>query len=359
MNFEKCLQYLPFVLTGILSYLLTSYSTPISVAAALKYNIVDKPDGRLKNQDKSVALLGGLAVLAGFILTISFTYKFNEKALGILLGGTIISVVGLLDDLKALTPKIKFFGQLIAVWVLVKAGIRTNLEILEVGFYIPQILSMIWLIAMINAFNIIDVMDGLATSLAFLSSLFFCTVAIINGREIIIYLSIAMAGSLLGFLKYNLPPAKIYLGDTGSMLIGLVLGSLALIGSYTKYNRAGFIAPLLILAIPIFDTLFVMYQRYKKRLSMFFGSPDHFVLRLRKQGFSVNKILFIANSVSFILGIAAIYLMYANTITTAIVIALTILLGILNANLLGKIEVERISSKQSFKTDEIDPSIKQ
>lgn len=343
--FDNIISLIPYILTGMLSYLLTLYSTPISIKAAMRYKIIDVPDGKLKNHNGAVALLGGLAVLAGFLLSISFTYKFNQKTLGILLGGTIIAIVGLLDDLKALTPKIKFFGQLFAVWVLVRSGIRTNLEFLEVGWFIPQLLSAFWLLSIINAFNIIDVMDGAAVSIALSSSIFFCVVAIINDNVVIIFMTLALAGSLLGFLKFNLPPAKIYLGDTGSMLIGLILGSLALIGSYTKYNNFGFVAPILILAIPIFDTLFVMYHRFKKGLSPFFGSPDHFVLRLKKYGFDVKKILIITSIFSYVLGIAAISIMYSSPRITIIIISLVIAMALLCAYLLGRIEVERITSK--------------
>jgi UDP-GlcNAc:undecaprenyl-phosphate/decaprenyl-phosphate GlcNAc-1-phosphate transferase len=352
-NFET-LNLIPYIFTGILSYLLTLYSTPISIRAALRYNIVDNPDGRLKNHNGAVALLGGLSVLAGFLLTISFTYKFNQKTLGILLGGTIIVIVGLLDDLKALTPRIKFIGQIFAVWVLVRAGIRTNLEFLDVGGYIPQLLSMFWLLSMINAFNIVDVMDGVSVTLGLSASIFFCIVAIINGNETIVFMTIALAGSLFGFLKFNLPPAKIYLGDTGSMLIGLVLGSLALIGSYTKYNRFGFIAPLLILSIPIFDTVFVMYHRKKKGISPFFGSPDHFVLRLKKFGFDVKKILIITNTVSYVLGFTAIAIMFSSIRTTIIAFSITVTGALICAFLLGKIEVERITSKENKEFQKVD-----
>jgi len=345
---DRILTILPYIFTGILSFLLTLYSTPISIKAALRYKIIDKPDGKLKSHNGDVALLGGLAVLAGFLLTLSFTYNFTLETLGILLGGTIIVIVGLLDDLKALTPKIKFFGQLIAAWVLVRSGIKTDLEFLEVGFYIPQLLSMFWLLGMINAFNILDVMDGVAVTTGLSASIFFCIVAVINGRVTIIFMTIALAGALLGFLKFNYPPARIYLGDTGSMLIGLVLGSVALIGSYTKFNRLGFIAPLLILTIPIFDTIFVMYHRRKKGLSMFFGSPDHFVLRLKKSGFSIIKILITINLVSYILGFTAILLMFSSFSTSLIIFILTIVFILISAFFLGRIEVERISSKADF-----------
>ena len=310
-----------YVLTFCLSLGLAWWATPLARNAALRYNIVDRPDGRLKDHAQPTPYLGGIVVYISFLLTLSCTFDFNEKVLGIILAGSVLVIIGLFDDMQAVTPKIKFLGQLIAILVLVKSGIRIELIALPEWLNLP--FTVLWIAGIINALNILDIMDGLAAGVAFCASLILLLVSILNGNAMIAVLTLALAGSLLGVLKYNFEPAQIYLGDTGSMFIGLMLGSLSMIGSYSQHNNLGFVAPLLILGVPIFDTLFVMVLRYRKGISMFLGSKDHFPLRCRKIGFSVRQIVFMSYAATLLLGGIALWIMYATPFVT-----LWILLGL-------------------------------
>jgi UDP-GlcNAc:undecaprenyl-phosphate GlcNAc-1-phosphate transferase len=309
----------------MLSLGLSLYITPIVRKGALLYDIVDRPDGKLKNHKDPVAYLGGIAVYLAVLLTLALTFDLSREILGILLSGTIIVILGIIDDFKVLPPKIKFIGQAIAAFVLIKSGIYIKLVFLPL--WINIILSFLWLMVITNAFNIIDVMDGLATGIGCLVSIILFIVAIMNQHILIAILTIALAGALLGFLRYNFAPAKIYLGDTGSLFIGLLLGALSMIGSYTQNNTLACLSPVIILGIPIFDTVFVTYIRWRRGIPIIYGSPDHFALRLRKWRFSTVQTVILSYAASLILGLLAIVMLLLPSNLAALGIILVLLLG--------------------------------
>jgi len=329
--------YLIYLLTFILAFSLSIYLTPLMRKAALQFNIVDRPDGRLKNQRSPVPYLGGLAVYLAFLISLSLTFSFDQEMLGILLGGTIIVILGLIDDFGVLSPVVKLCGQSIAVLVLMRSGIIIQLDIIP--WYISLPLSYVWLIGIINALNIIDVMDGLSSGVALMCSIIFILVGVLNHSMIIAIVAAALGGSLLGFLRYNFEPAQIYLGDTGSMFIGMMMGSLAMIGNFTQHNNLGCFAPVLILGVPIFDTMFVMYIRYRRGMSILTGSPDHFALRLRKWRLTTRQTVTISYAISLILGIAALVIMNVRDGLALTILLMLIAAGIGTGYFLKKIDM--------------------
>jgi len=193
---------------------------------------------------------------------------------------------------------------------------------------------------MINAFNIIDVMDGLSAGVAFFAAITFFIVALLNGRMMIAIVAITLAGSLLGFLRYNFTPARIYMGDTGSMFLGLMLGALAMIGSYTGKDVLGFLAPVVILGIPIFDTVQVIVARWRKGIPFYRGSPDHYALLLRSAGLSVKGVTWLSYAAAAILGGIGILMMNLASLSQVLIVAgLLSLVGILCIFLLQRIKV--------------------
>ncbi|HLZ34214.1 MAG TPA: MraY family glycosyltransferase [Nitrospira sp.] len=277
------------LLTFILSFCLAMYGVPIARQAALKYGIVDAPDGRLKHQKDPVPYFGGLAIYLAFLMSLAFTFEFRHDVLGIILGGTIVVMLGLIDDFGVLTPWTKLTGQLLAVFVLIKSGIR--IEIAALPDWVDLLLTVFWMVGLINAFNLLDIMDGLSAGVGAVSASALLVVALLQGDQTIAFMLAALIGSLLGFLKYNWQPARIYMGDTGAMFIGLLLGAMAMIGKYPSDHPLSLFTPVFILGIPIFDTLFVMYIRYQRGLPIFWGSPDHIAIRLRHWGMSVRQIV--------------------------------------------------------------------
>jgi UDP-GlcNAc:undecaprenyl-phosphate GlcNAc-1-phosphate transferase len=308
------------LITFILSFLLSLYLTPVFREAALKFGIMDKPGGPLKKQEEPVPYLGGLAVYLSFLLTTGFIYQYSREVLGILLAGAIIVILGLVDDLGVLSPPVKLLGQLIAATVLIKASIYIKLSILPV--WVAVALTILWVMAITNAFNLIDVMDGLASGVGAIAALVLVIINYQSGRELIVPLSVALAGSLMGFLRHNFKPAKIYLGDTGSLFIGLMLAALSMNGAYTRVSLAGVLAPILILGVPIFDMLLVMYIRFRRGIPMMHGSPDHFALRLRKWRLSVEQTVVSSYFVALLLGLVALVLIRVGTIAALSIIVL-------------------------------------
>jgi UDP-GlcNAc:undecaprenyl-phosphate GlcNAc-1-phosphate transferase len=324
----------------LFSLCMALYLTPFVRAAALKYDIVDKPDGKLKFHKKPVAYLGGLSVYVAFLFTVALYLDFQKDVLGMLLAGTIIIMIGIIDDLKTIDPKLKLIGQAIAVFVLIRSGIYIQL------FFLPYwaciILTFFWLIGTTNAFNIIDVMDGLSTGIGIICCLTLFVISLLNGRPMIAVLSISLAGALIGFLRFNFNPATIYLGDSGSMFLGLIIGSLAMTGSYTENNLLACLAPVVILGVPIFDTLFVMYIRRKNGIPVMYGSTDHYALRLRKWKLTTKQTVVVSYVIGTVLGLSGIGMMLSPTNGVCLSI-LFILIGIalVIGFLLSKVDMTR------------------
>ena len=274
----------------VLALLLALYFTPLARQAALRFGIVDRPDGRLKRQETPVPYLGGLAVFLAYLVALGMVFAFNSLLLGLLLAGTLTLLVGLVDDFGVLTPAAKLAGQAVAVFVLLRSG--AVIELVEVPHALRWVLAALWLFAVCNAFNLLDIMDGLAAGVGAVAALAFGVMAMTTGEYPEAAASFALAGALGGFLVFNVHPARIYLGDAGSLVVGITLGALALAIRWSERSPAGFLAPLVILAVPLADTAYVSVLRARAGRPFWYGSPDHFPLRLlRLLGGAVNRTL--------------------------------------------------------------------
>ena len=286
-------------LAFVLALLLGLYFTPLARQAALRFGIVDRPDGRLKQQDLPVPYLGGLAVFMAYLVALGMVFAFDTLLLGLLLAGTLTLLVGLVDDFGVLTPAAKLAGQAVAVFVLLRSGAVIELAEVPQGLRWP--LAALWLFGVCNAFNLLDVMDGLAAGVGAIAALALGAVALSTGEYPEAAASFALAGALAGFLVFNIQPARIYLGDAGSLAIGITLGALALAIRWSERSAAGFLAPLAILAVPLADTAYVSVLRARAGKPFWYGSADHFPLRLhRLLDGSVRR------TVTAVLGLAAV-----------------------------------------------------
>jgi UDP-GlcNAc:undecaprenyl-phosphate GlcNAc-1-phosphate transferase len=323
--------------TFLLALALAAWLTPVLREAALRFGIVDRPDGRLKSQREPVPYLGGLAIYLAFLLSIAFTLRFRDEVLAMLLAGSIVVILGLVDDLGQLGPWTKLLGQAVAVFVLVKSGIYIKLTFLPLQVALP--LSVVWLLATTNAFNLIDIMDGLSAGTAAVAAAALFAVAVLNGRHESATLLAGLCGASLGFLRLNFEPAKIYMGDTGSLLLGLLLGALAMNNGYTANNRLAAVAPGLILGVPLFDMLFVMYVRWRRGLPVMLGSPDHFALRLRKWRWTTRQTVLASYAATALLGAAAVAMSLAGTAGAAAILAAIVLFGLAVGALLRRVDM--------------------
>ena len=327
------------ILTGVIALLLSLYGNPIAREAALKYGIVDAPDGQLKHQREPVPYFGGLAIYIAFVMSLALTFEFRQDVLGIVLGGTIVVMLGLIDDFGVLTPATKLAGQLLAIFVLIKSGIRIEIAVLP--DWVDLILTVFWMVGLINAFNLLDIMDGLAAGVGAVSAMFLLFVALFQGDQTTAFMLAALIGSLLGFLRYNWQPAKIYMGDTGAMFIGLLLGAMTMIGKYPSDHPVSLLTPVFILGVPIFDTLFVMYIRYMRGLPVFWGSPDHIAIRLRHWGLTIPQIVLISYGCTAMVAGIGLVIMAVSQETAWILAGATGLAFLIATWLLKKVEVGR------------------
>lgn len=267
-------------LVFVLSLVLALYFTPVARAAALRFGIVDRPLTPLKQQREPVPYLGGMAVFTAFILALGLVLEFDRLLLGILLAATLTLLVGLIDDFGVLTPFAKLLGQGVAVFMLLRSG--AVIELIEVPEGLRWPLAALWLLAVCNAFNIIDIMDGLAAGVGALSALALGVIAVATRQFGLAALALSLAGALIGFVVFNFAPASIYLGDAGALTVGITLGALALALPMTERSEAGFLAPLVLLLVPLADTVYVSLLRARAGKPFWHGSPDHFPLRLKR-----------------------------------------------------------------------------
>ncbi len=301
-----------------LAYLLALAGVPVARRAALAFGVVDAPDGHLKTQREPVPYLGGLAVFVAFLLALGMVADFDVEVLALLLSGTIAATLGLIDDFGVLTPFSKVVGQVVAVFVLLKSGVMVHVVILP--WWARLLLTVVWLVGMSNAFNLTDIMDGLAGGLGVIAGTFLLAVAVLNGRWTVAAFTVVLIGALLGFLKFNFPPASIYLGDCGSLFLGLTLGALAMVMDYTRHNPLGWLAPLYILALPLVDTAYVSVLRLRAGRRIYHGSPDHFPLRLRKRlGGSTTRTVLVTYAAAAVLGGVGLAVLWMDPRTTLVV----------------------------------------
>ncbi len=253
---------------------------------ALKINFVS-PDG--------VTCLGGLGMWLAFsiicVLTTSICGQPDKTVWGIVLGSGLLVAFGMIDDSKKeLSVPIKFLVQIAAAILLILCGIKT--QIVYIGSYPNLLITFLWVLGITNAFNHLDIMDGLAGGIAAISSAAFFLIALLTGNPAVAVFSLALTAVTLSFLRYNLTSTRVYMGNSGSHFLGFALSAIAITISYAPLERRiALLSPILILGLAIFDTTFVMFMRMKKGRSVFKKSDDHFALKLLAAGYSKRKVI--------------------------------------------------------------------
>lgn len=315
------------------SFIVTFYCTPLLIAVAHKLKIVDHPDGNLKQHKQPTAYLGGVAVYVGFITALALTFPFANNMFLMLVGVSLLLFVGLIDDLVALQPSYKFFGQLIATFCFLKGGFYLKETFLFSAssfgaFLFWLLISAGFIPSVINAVNLVDVMDGLATTIALCCTASFLVMASVLGVPTVALLLWAFFGALLAFLWFNRPPAKIYLGDAGSLFIGGFLAIVPFMLPWGTYHPYGFFTPLIILFIPLLEEGSLIVVRTYLGIPFYQGSPHHFSIYLRKKGWSVAQILWFVVALSCLLLAVALAFVTANLgIIPLLIILFCILVG--------------------------------
>ena len=304
-------------LVVLVTFITSALLVPFAKKAAIHVNALDIPNER-KVHTKPMPRMGGLAIFGAFLLGYMVFARTSIQMLSILIGGFIIVFVGIIDDIKPIRARTKFLFQIIAACVVVFYGniVLDHIDMLGLNMDfappISYIITIFFIAAITNAINFIDGLDGLASGV---SSIYFLTIAVIafildkkEGLDTI--LSLIMLGGTLGFLVYNFYPAKIFMGDSGSLFLGFTISIIALLG-FKATTLTSLVIPLLILAIPIFDTLMAIFRRLLKGEKISTPDKEHIHFQLLKMKFSIPAtvliiyaidILFASVSVFFVLG---------------------------------------------------------
>ena len=310
MNLEVNSHKIYFIL--IATFFISLILVPLARKIAFHVNAVDKPNKRRVNE-VAMPTQGGLAIFVTFMLGFMLFADMNVQMISILIGGFILILTGFIDGINSIKASHKMLAQIFAAAVVVFYGkiFLSDISFLGLAFTIPSplnyIFSIIFIVGIINAINLIDGLDGLCGGVA---SIYFATIAIIafilnrfGGLDIM--LALIMLGSTLGFLFHNFPPASIYLGDTGSMFLGYMISVISLLG-FKVTTLTSLVIPLVILAIPIFDTLLAIFRRILKGESI--GKPDkeHFHHQLLKMKFSTRTTVLIIYAVNILFSVVSI-----------------------------------------------------
>ncbi|MGB2697678.1 MAG: sugar transferase, partial [Candidatus Zixiibacteriota bacterium] len=270
---------------------------------AKRYDFLDYPTA-LKRHLRPTPILGGEPVFLGFLAAIFlvtrlFQLPWGDELKALVVGGAIVVVIGLIDDKKGLSPSTKFLGQLIAALIFIflshSQGILT-------GTTLDLVVLLFWLTGLMNALNFLDAIDGLCGGITFISVFAFMILGIVSKNPVMIIVSLAIMGSLAGFLRYNLPPARIFLGDAGSMLNGFILGALGIL--FAKYNPAPLtlLVPIMILSYPIFDISFVTLMRVREGRKIYMADYNNSPPRIAQMGVERFKVIWWIYSICALLG---------------------------------------------------------
>lgn len=360
---REFLKFAIYLYLFITSYATCRFLTGIVKRFAQKYGILDHP-GERKVHVTPIPVCGGLAILLTMIIIIGFNlslffillrtgyfntlpewvtknYPFFIRAIPeltvLLISMIVVSAVGFIDDLKGLSPRIKFFFQILVAVLTVFSGIRITV------FSFPllnEFLTVVWIVGITNSFNLLDNMDGLSGGVSAIIAFSICAVAVSLGQFFVVLITVTFMGTMLGFLKYNFAPASIFMGDTGSLLIGYLMATIAILTTfYTKGmpNYFPVLIPILFMITPLFDTFSVIFIRLRNKKSIFSGDKNHLSHRLNFLGFSKRSSVVIVYILTIISCFSAILLTCVTQLGAyLIILQLTFLLALTILLMLGK-----------------------
>ncbi|MFW6409410.1 MAG: glycosyltransferase family 4 protein [Halanaerobiales bacterium] len=315
-------------LTAFFSSLLITYVlVPVVKKAAPKIGALDLPDERRLNTE-AIPNIGGLAIYLGFMVAVLLTAEISPVFKGIMFGGTFILFVGFVDDLYEISPFWKLMGQIIAAIILILYGVQIEFitnpmgGLLYLGYWSVPI-TILWVVSITNTLNLIDGLDGLATGITVIAVFTLFFVSLQEGQPNSAILALSLAGAAFGFLKYNFPPAELFMGDSGAMFMGFVLAAISIAGALKSAATVTLVVPLLALGVPIFDTLFAIIRRLYNGKPIGKADQGHIHHRLLALGWSQEEAVLIVYVISFLLGLTALAIngtSFGNSLVLIIVV---------------------------------------
>lgn len=298
--------------------IVAALATPLAIYFAPKIGLMDIPKDNRRVHNKPMPKFGGAAIYLGMMISLAAFASDFKGVRVIMLGCTMIFILGMIDDILNLRPALKFAGQVLTASVVFALGIRItfvritiidNLMGAETFMFagvIDYVVTVLWLVAITNSVNLIDGLDGLAAGISAISALCIAYVAYIHGYVVPTMVMMAVAGSALGFLPFNFHPAKIFMGDSGSQLLGFAIAAFSVAGTVKSATIMVVLMPALVLGLPIFDTIMAIVRRTSRRQSIGTADKEHLHHRIMKAGFGQRRAVLLMYSVSGIMGVVAV-----------------------------------------------------
>ena len=356
----------------VVAFLVSFISTPVVRSFAYRVGAIDVPKDNRRMHKKPIPRMGGLAIFLGFFLSAILFADITPQVSSMLLGSVIIVILGVLDDIYTLKAWPKFLVQIIAAFVAVEGGniieVLSNPNIFSSEPYwvlgwLAWPVSIIWIVAITNAVNLIDGLDGLAVGVSTISSLTLLVIALAVVEGDVAILMGALAGACVGFLPYNLNPAKIFMGDTGSTFLGFILATVSIQGLFKIYTIISFAVPFLMLGLPIFDTCFAFIRRIAHGQSPMHADRSHVHHRLIDMGLSQKQAVAVLYVISAILGVCAVVLTTGGEMKAMLLLAALCAAGVVAAKLfLGgvkKTDADELPCPPSVPVEEDAPTQKE
>lgn len=316
--------YLNYIYIFLMAFGITWVFTPVAIKIAHKIGAIDIPKDERRVHSTPIPRFGGIAIYLGTVAGILAFVPIDKRVVGLLTAGTIIFLLGIVDDLKCISARVKLGFQIICAAILFVFGVKITfigIPFIHGYYYFPWIVSLLitilWIVGITNTINLIDGLDGLAAGIAFIASLSLAYTAYINYRPDVALVTLALAGGALGFLPFNFNPAKIFMGDGGSLFLGMMLAGLSVMGPMKGATAIATVVPLLALGLPIYDTLFAIFRRLINNRPIMEPDKGHLHHRILAKGMSQKRTVIILYSLSGILGISAVLLnkhMYIDSV---------------------------------------------
>lgn len=320
--------------------------TPLTKKLAVKLGVFDAPDAR-KVHKGMMTRLGGLGIYAGFLAGFLVYGDFSRPMMGLLLSSTFVTAVGFYDDVKNISPKVKLLGQIIAALILMFFGVHLEFfsipftdQIIDLGIF-GYFISLLWLAGVCNAVNLIDGLDGLASGVSAIAALSLGVVTYASGLTFVAVLCCILFGSIMGFLRWNFHPAHLFMGDCGSLLLGFLLAVFSLMGISEGVTLIGLAVPILILGVPILDTMFAIIRRKRNGKPIFQADKGHFHHLLLSLGLSHRDTVLFIYAITFLFGAVAVLITILPTVYSILASFVALVLIFVGALKLGILKKEK------------------
>ena len=297
----------------VVAALVTALFTPLSILLAPKRGAMDVPRDARRVHNKPMPRFGGIAIYAGIMVGLAIFAQTQRHLSAVMVGCTLIYILGAIDDLKGMKPIVKFAGQVVSASVVFAMGLRINFITnwfgeghMDLGIAVCYIVTVIWLVAITNAVNLVDGLDGLAAGISAISALSIAYISYIHGWYGPTICMMVLAGACIGFLPFNFHPAKTFMGDGGSQLLGFSIAALSILGTVKSATVVAVVIPVLVLGLPIIDTAMAIVRRTIRHQSIASADKEHLHHRILRAGFGQRRAVLLMYSVSGIMGIMAI-----------------------------------------------------